>query len=533
LFGFWGYDHTRIQTQLGLSGMTQSHIKRVVIVGGGTAGWMSAALLSKALGGKVAVELVESEEIGTVGVGEATIPMIKLFNKYLEIDAADFVAKTNGSMKLGIEFVNWGRQGDRYLHTFGTIGHSHDLIDFHHYWLRARDIGMDVSLWDYSLHYRAAVANKFDQVEGENGAAGLPYAFHFDAALYARYLRNYAEARGVVRTEGKIVEVLQHPETGYLTGVKLDNGKTAEGEFFIDCSGFRGLLIEQTLKAGYHDWSHLLRCDRALAVPCESVAPITPYTRSTARKAGWQWRIPLQSRIGNGLVYSSQYMSDDEAATTLMSNLDGKALADPRPIKFVTGKRKKTWDKNVLALGLASGFMEPLESTSIHLVQSGLSRFIEMFPTADFAQHEIDQYNQDTLQEWLLIRDFLVLHYHLNQRTDSPFWRDVREMKVPETLTQKMALFAGTGRICHDKRDLFADPSWIQVMVGQNLMPKGYHPMAANLSNDELRRFLLDIKSAVTHVASRMPLHDKFLSQNCPAELGPVSKPTPKLEMAG
>jgi tryptophan 7-halogenase len=500
--------------------MTQSHIKRVVIVGGGTAGWMTAALLSKALSGNVEVELIESEEIGTVGVGEATIPMIKLFNKYLEIDAADFIAKTNGSLKLGIEFVNWGRQGDRYIHTFGSIGRAHDLIDFHHYWLRARDIGMDVSLWDYSLHYRASIANKFDQVEGEVGSTGtgMPYAFHFDAALYARYLRNYAEARGVKRIEGKVVDVIQNGETGYIEAVKLENGDLAQGEFFIDCSGFRGLLIEQTLKTGYHDWSHLLRCDRAWAVPCESVKPLTPYTRSTARKAGWQWRIPLQTRIGNGLVYSSSYMSDDEAVTTLMSNLDGKALADPRQIKFLTGKRKKTWNKNVLALGLASGFMEPLESTSIHLVQSGLSRFIQMFPTAGFNETEIDQYNQDTMDEWLLIRDFLVLHYHLNQRTDSPFWRDVREMEVPESLTQKMALFAGTARICHDKRDLFSDPSWLQVMVGQNLQPTGYHPMAANMSNQQLREYLSEIKGTIMQAVSRMPTHEKFISDNCPAE---------------
>ncbi len=499
--------------------MAQKSIKRLVIVGGGTAGWMTAALLSRAFAGTMDIELIESEEIGTVGVGEATIPMIKLFNKYLGIDGADFVAKTNGSMKLGIEFVNWGRQGDRYIHTFGAIGRSHDLIDFHHYWLRAREVGMDVSLWDYSLHHRASSANKFDQVDGPDGSAGMPYAFHFDAALYARYLRNYAEARGVIRTEGKVIEVKQNPESGYVEGVMLENGKLIEGEFFVDCSGFRGLLIEQTLKTGYHDWSHLLRCDRAFAVPCESVKPLTPYTRSTARKAGWQWRIPLQSRIGNGLVYSSQYMSDDEAATTLLSNLDGKALGDPRQIRFLTGKRKKTWHKNVLALGLASGFMEPLESTSIHLVQSGLSRFIQMFPTAGMDQVDIDQYNADTMDEWLLIRDFLVLHYHLNQRTDSQFWRDVREMEVPESLTQKMQLFAANARICHDKRDLFSDPSWIQVMLGQNLKPRGYNPMAAAISNDALRNFLSDIKGTQMAAVSRMPSHEKFLADNCAAEV--------------
>ncbi|MEN9873844.1 MAG: hypothetical protein RL186_741, partial [Pseudomonadota bacterium] len=394
---------------------------------------------------------------------------------------------------------------------------------------RARDIGMDVSLWDYSLHYRAAMANKFDQIDGEAGA-GLPYAFHFDAALYAKYLRAYAQARGVVRTQGKIVHVSQNAQSGHVENLTLDNGAIVSGEFFIDCSGFRGLLIEQTLKSGYHDWSDLLRCDRAFAVPCEGVKPLTPYTRSTARKAGWQWRIPLQSRIGNGLVYSSAYMSDDEAATTLLSNLDGKALGDPRPIKFLTGKRKKTWNKNVLALGLASGFMEPLESTSIHLVQSGLSRFMQMFPTAGIDAIDVDQYNQDTMDEWMLIRDFLVLHYHLNQRTDSPFWRDVREMEVPESLTQKMDLFAANARICHDKRDLFSDPSWLQVMIGQNLMPKGYHPMAANLSNEELRSFLSDIKRTIIATTNPMPSHEAFLAKNCPAE--PLMAASPAKVMA-
>ena len=509
--------------------MAQNLIKRVVIVGGGTAGWMSAALLSKALRHEVQIELIESEEIGTIGVGEATIPQLALFNKYLQIDDNDFIAKTNGSLKLGIEFVNWGTQGNRYIHTFGTIGRDLELIDFHHYWLRAREMGMDVSLWDYSVHYRAAISNKFDRLGPTPELAGMGYAYHFDAGLYAAFLRSIAEKNGVIRTEGKITDVKLHGETGNVESVTLVGGKSVAGEMFIDCSGFRGLLIEQALNTGYHDWSDLLRCDRALAVPCESVKPLTPYTRSTARKAGWQWRIPLQSRIGNGLVYCSSHMSDDEAATTLMSNLDGKALADPRPIKFLTGKRKKTWHKNVLALGLASGFMEPLESTSIHLVQSGLSRFLQLYPTAGFEQSEIDQYNNETMDEWLLIRDFLVLHYHLNQRTDSAFWRECREMSVPDSLTHKMALFAANGRVHHDKRDLFSNPSWIQVMLGQNLQPKGYNPLAANLSNMELRDFLSDIKGSVIHATSLMPSHEKFIADNCAAKGVNVTKSAPQL----
>jgi tryptophan 7-halogenase len=499
--------------------MSQPLIKKIVIVGGGTAGWMTAALLSKAMTHELEIELIESEEIGTVGVGEATIPQIALFNKYLQFNENEFLAQTNGTLKLGIEFVNWGKQGSRYIHTFGGIGQDFDLIAFHHYWLRAREFGLDTSLWDYSIHAKAAAANKFARLGPSAEVSNMPYAFHFDASLYAKYLRASAEARGVIRTEGKILDVKLHSETGFVESLHLENGSVVTGEMFIDCSGFRGILIEQALKSGYHDWSHLLRCDRALAVPCESVKPLTPFTRSTARKAGWQWRIPLQHRIGNGLVYCSDYMNDDEAATTLLGNLDGRPLADPRPIKFVTGKRKLTWNKNVLALGLASGFMEPLESTSIHLVQSGLSRFMQFFPRAAFDQIEIDQYNADTMDEWLLIRDFLVLHYHLNQRTDSPFWTEVREMEVPATLTQKMALFAANGRINHDKRDLFSDPSWLQVMIGQGLMPKGYHPMAANLSEATLRKMLYDIKASHTQTVTPLPTHEKFIADNCAANL--------------
>lgn len=499
--------------------MSQPLIKKIVIVGGGTAGWMTAALLSKAMTHELEIELIESEEIGTVGVGEATIPQIALFNKYLQFSENEFLAQTNGTLKLGIEFVNWGKQGSRYIHTFGGIGQDFDLIAFHHYWLRAREFGLDTSLWDYSIHAKAATANKFARLGPSAEVSNMPYAFHFDASLYAKYLRASAESRGVIRTEGKILDVKLHPETGFVESLHLENGSVVTGEMFIDCSGFRGILIEQALKSGYHDWSHLLRCDRALAVPCQSVKPLTPFTRSTARKAGWQWRIPLQHRIGNGLVYCSDYMNDDEAATTLLGNLDGRPLADPRPIKFVTGKRKLTWNKNVLALGLASGFMEPLESTSIHLVQSGLSRFMQFFPRAGFDKIEIDQYNADTMDEWLLIRDFLVLHYHLNQRTDSPFWTEVREMEVPATLTQKMALFAANGRINHDKRDLFSDPSWLQVMIGQGLMPKGYHPMAANLSEATLRKMLYDIKASHTQTVTPLSTHEKFIADNCAANL--------------
>lgn len=499
--------------------MAAQFINKVVIVGGGTAGWMAAALLSKAMPNILQVELVESEEIGTVGVGEATIPMISLFNSYLGLDEYEFISKTNGSLKLGIEFVNWGRQGDKYIHTFGSTGRDKDLIAFHHYLLRARDIGMNVSLWDYSGHYLACRGNKFYPFTSSNGLHPLAYAYHFDAALYAKFLRAYAEQRGVRRTEGKVVKVNQHAETGHVTSVQLESGREVEGELFIDCSGFRGLLIEETLETGYHNWQDLLPCDRAWAVPCESVTPLTPYTRSTARKAGWQWRIPLQHRIGNGHVYCSRHMSDDEAASVLLANIDGKALADPRQIKFTTGKRKKSWNKNVVAIGLASGFMEPLESTSIHLVQTGLSRLIQLFPTTTWDQSLIDQYNDETWWEWIFIRDFLVLHYHLNQRDDSEFWKECREMPVPETLTHKMRMFEAEARIQHDKRDLFSDPSWVQVMLGQNLYPRSYNPLASTISNAELQRFLFEIKNTMTQAVSAMPTHGDWLKKNAPAEM--------------
>jgi tryptophan 7-halogenase len=503
--------------------MSVQSINRIVIVGGGTGGWMAAALLSEAFKGRMSIELVESEEIGTVGVGEATIPQIAMFNSFLKFDEAEFIAKTNGSLKLGIEFVNWGKLGDRYIHTFGYIGQDRDLIGFHHYWLRARSMGMKQGMWDYSLHAMASNANKFDRLQNRSNHNSMGYAYHFDAALYARYLRGYAETRGVRRTEGKISQVIQDGESGYVNSVVLESGREVAGDLFIDCSGFRGLLIEGALKTGYHDWSDMLLCDRALAVPCESVTPLTPYTRATARKAGWQWRIPLQHRIGNGHVYSSKFISDDEAASILMANLDGKALADPKPLRFVTGKRKKVWNKNVVALGLASGFLEPLESTSIHLIQSGLSRLMQLFPNNGIEQSEVDQFNEETAVEYEMIRDFLVLHYHLNQRDDSQFWIHCREMKVPDTLTHRMELFAAAGRIHQDRRDLFSEPSWLQVLIGQNLMPRSYNPLADNLSPYELQVWLSDVKGAYLRAAATMPDHAAWIAKHAPADINEVS----------
>ncbi|MEO1248181.1 MAG: tryptophan halogenase family protein [Pseudomonadota bacterium] len=497
-------------------------IQKLVVVGGGTAGWMAAAVLSRALGPLVRIELVESEQIGIVGVGEATIPQIHLLLNLLGIEEHDFLRHTQGSMKLGIQFVDWARLGDAYIHDFGRPGRSLGMLGFHHYWLRARAEGIGDDLPAYSLNAVAAAANRYDKVDaiGNTGIVGLEHAFHFDASLVAKYLRKISEANGVVRTEGKIVDFALDPESGFVRSVNLESGAAVEGELFIDCSGFRGLLIEQALETGYDDWTHWLPCDRAMAVPCESVEPLTPYTLSTARQAGWQWRIPLQHRIGNGHVYSSAYMSDDEAAGTLLDNLDGKALAEPRPLRFTTGRRKRFWNGNVVALGLASGFLEPLESTSIHLAQSGLSRLITLFPDGGFDRTGIDEYNRQCAYEFERVRDFIILHYHANERTDSQFWIDRREMAVPDSLRERLELFRSTGRFVDDAEDLFKESSWLQVMLGQRVTPAVYHPMADVVSKEQLAEFLDGIHKLIERRAESLPDHRAYLDKHCPAIAG-------------
>ncbi|OGT56515.1 MAG: tryptophan halogenase [Gammaproteobacteria bacterium RIFCSPHIGHO2_12_FULL_63_22] len=500
--------------------MVPERVKRVLIVGGGTAGWMTAAFLSQALGKGVRIELVESDEISTVGVGEATIPPINNFNTALGIDEDEFIKQTQATFKLGIQFKNWGALGDSYIHGFGTMGHVTGVVDFHHYWLKMFQAGKVDRIEDYSINLLACEKNKF--MRGTDKYPNSPlkdigHAFHFDAGLYARYLRVYAEQHGVARTEGKIVGVQQHPESGFVTSVTMENGNVIEADLFVDCSGFRGLLIEQTLKTGYDDWSHWLPVNRALAVPCESVAPLTPYTRSTARSAGWQWRIPLQNRIGNGHVYCSDYISDDEAASVLMANLDGKALAEPRPLRFVTGKRKKFWDKNVVAIGLSSGFMEPLESTSIHLIQKGVSRLVSFFPDKGFEQPDIDEFNRQSTQEFEQIRDFIILHYTATERDDTPFWNYCRTMPIPDTLQQKIDLFKSNGRLFRINNELFTEISWFQVMFGQRIRPQGYHPLVDAKPEDLIERMVADVKRVMHGVVDHMPTHEAFIAQNCKA----------------
>ena len=497
-------------------------ISNIVIVGGGTAGWMAAAALSHVLGSACRISLVESELIGIVGVGEATVPHIKAFNNLLRIDEADFVRRTQGSFKLGIQFVDWARLGDRYIHGFGTtIGPDLGLLPFHQYWIKAWLAGRAKEIGAYTLNTSAALRDRF-MVSASDAPAGSPlsniaYAYHFDAALYAKYLRGYSEQRGVRRFEGIVEQVQLHPESGFVQSVRLKSGETIAGDLFVDCTGFRGLLIEDALHTGYLDFTHWLPCDRALAVPCEKIGPPTPYTRSTAREAGWQWRIPLQHRTGNGYVYSSQYISDDAAAATLLANLDGRPLADPRPLRFTTGRRKKAWNKNVVALGLASGFLEPLESTSIHLIQSGISKLLELFPREGYDDVLVDKYNSRIAFEFDRIRDFIVLHYHATERDDTPFWDYCRTMSIPPELQANIDLFRDSGRFYRNADELFADISWIQVMLGQRITPRAYHPLVDRVPAEDVYRFIHGVAQTIERCVDAMPTHQAFIDRCCAA----------------
>lgn len=502
--------------------MTEDNrIKKIVIVGGGTSGWMSAAALIKVLKGQYCeIHLVESEEIGTVGVGEATIPQIQVFNTLLDLDEDEFVRKTQGTFKLGIQFVNWKEIGHKYIHAFGDVGKDMDAIQFYHYWLKMYKKGKALNLDEYTISGVASERGKFMRPfdAGNSPLSNIAYAFHFDAGLYARFLREYSETRGVVRTEGKVVSTQLNPDNGFIESVTLENGEKISADFFIDCSGFRGLLIEQALHTGYEDWSHWLPCDRAWAVPCESAANLTPYTRSTAHTAGWQWRIPLQHRIGNGHVFSSKFMSEENARDILLNNLDGKALAEPRMLKFVTGKRRKFWNKNCLAVGLASGFMEPLESTSIHLVQSAIGRLMTFFPNKNFAQEDIDEFNNQAHFEFDRIRDFLILHYKVTNRSDSEFWRYCRNMEIPDSLTQKIEQFKRNGRIFRTSNEMFSDLSWLEVMHGQGLQPEGYHALVDVMSEEEILSKMESVKRVIDKSVDYMPTHEQFIAENCTAE---------------
>ena len=421
-------------------------IERVVIVGGGTAGWMAAALIARVIGPRVTVTLVESEEIGIVGVGEATIPPIQHVNAVLGIDEADFLRETRGTIKLAIRFDDWGALGQSYYHTFGAAGRNTAFCSFHHYWARARRAGVAADYWDYDLNYLAAREGKFARIQVEDPTWHLPYAYHLDSSLYGQYLRRYSERAGVTRIEGMVADV-RRADTGDVAALVLKDGREVGGDLFVDCSGARGLLIQRALNVGYEDWSHWLPCDRAMAVPTARHDTTPPYTRSTARTAGWQWRIPLQHRVGNGLVYSSRHLSDDAAAALLLGNLDGAVLGDPRIIPFRTGRARRQWDLNVVGVGLSSGFLEPLESTSIYLIQSAIVRLLHHFPHAGIRSAAVAEYNRQSRIEFETVRDFIILHYHASSRDDSSFWRDVRAAPLPDRLAAKIELFRATGAL--------------------------------------------------------------------------------------
>ncbi|MEP6938489.1 MAG: tryptophan halogenase family protein [Rudaea sp.] len=501
--------------------MTERRIRNIVIVGGGSAGWMAASAFAKVLGARYAIRLIESEEIGIVGVGESTVPHLKLFNKVLEIDEIEFVKQTQATFKLGIQFVDWLRLGHRYVHGFGVIGHDHGILPFHQYWLKAHRLGRAGDLGDYSLNTLAAERGRFmpspTNVTESSPLANIAYSYQFDAGLYAAWLRRYAEERGVQRSEGKIARTLLRADDGFVESVVMENGEVIAGDLFIDCSGFRGLLIEQALHTGYEDWSHWLPCNRAVVVPCASVEAPTPYTRVTARPAGWQWRIPLQHRVGNGYVYSSNHVSDDEAAATLLANIDGRALADARVLRFTSGRRKKFWNRNVIALGLASGFIEPLESTSIFLVQSGISRLLGLFPEPDFSPTLIDRFNEQTVFEWERIRDFLILHYNATERSDTPFWDYCRTMEIPPSLRGYLELFRDSGRFFRNADEMFAITSWVEVMIGQGVLPQRYHPVVDQLNDAELDALVGGVKRVVANCVDAMPMHQEFIDRYCKA----------------
>jgi tryptophan halogenase len=463
------------------------------------------------LGKTVKVSLVESEEIGTVGVGEATIPTLLTLHELLKIKEQDFISAVGGTFKLGISFENWHDVGKDYIHSFGYTGKDCWAAGFQHFWLKGKELGISKDFGEYCNEWAAAKQNRFAVLPNKN----LNYAYHFDSSRYATFLRKIAEEHGAVRIEGKIEAVQQHEQTGFITGLRLESGQQVDGDFFVDCTGFRGLLIEQTLHAGYDDWQHWLPCDSALAVQTENVQPPIPYTRSIAHEAGWQWRIPLQHRTGNGLVYCSKFWSRDEAEAKLRGNLEGELVTDPRPIKFQTGTRRRHWVKNCVAVGLSSGFMEPLESTSIHLIQRSIVRFMQMFPSDGVRQPDIEEFNNQMKFEIENIRDFIILHYHVTNRTDTPFWRHCRTMEIPESLQHRIDLFKETGRVFKVPTELFGENSWTQVMLGQGLSPEQYHPIVNMMDEQELRDFLGGIHGSVERLVSQLPEHQRFIDHYC------------------
>lgn len=498
--------------------MTKTNIphrpfRRYVIAGGGTAGWMAASLLSKTLGDEIEVTLIESDAIGTIGVGEATIPPLLTFNDIVGLNEAEFMRETNATFKLGINFENWKDVGESYFHSFGHTGKDHWSSGFQHFWLSGRERGIATSFDDYCLEVVAAFENKFARLPDN----AINYAYHLDSSRYAKLLRKVAEQHGTVRKEGKIEHVMLDNETGHIASLKLESGEMIEGDFFFDCTGFRSILMGQALHVGYDDWTHLLPCDSAIAVQTKSVIPAPPYTRAMAHDAGWQWRIPLQNRTGNGFVYCARHMDKDTALETFLANVEGEHLTDPLFIKFQTGARRKQWEKNCVALGLSSGFMEPLESTSIHLIQRSILRFLRLMPADSILEADIKEFNDQTFDDMDKIRDFLILHYCVTERRDTPFWRYVSSMEIPDSVQQKIDLFSNTARVFRKGDELFAENSWIQVMMGQGITPKSFHPLTDKMTDEELTYFLDKIKNIIAKTASKLPPHAEYVKKYCGA----------------
>lgn len=482
---------------------------KVVVAGGGTAGWVAAATLSAKLGAVLDITLIESEEIGTVGVGESTIPPMRVFHKLLGINEDEFVAATMATYKLGISFENWKLPGENYYHSFGTTGKESWMAGFQHFWMWGRERGLALEFGDYCLELQAAKEGRFAAAPHSE----LNYAFHLDSSRYARFLRQLSEKNGAKRIEGKIKSVNLRKDDGFIDSLTLESGQVVEGELFLDCTGFRGLLIERALHVGYEDWSHWLPCDRAVVMQTESIGAPVPYTRAIAHSDGWRWRIPLQHRMGNGLVYSSAAVGDDVASRRLTDSIDGAGLNDPRVIRYRTGRRLKPWTKNCIALGLSSGFVEPLESTSIHSFITGVTRLLQFFPMGEISKTTVNEYNKLAKIEAERIRDFIILHYHLTQRDDSDFWRYCRNMEIPDSLRERIELFKETAMVLKEDGDLFRVDSWIQVMLGQGITPRAFHPLAKTMSDAELKQFLTTMRSGIEQKVKQLPTHQEFLER--------------------
>ena len=493
--------------------MKGQSVKRVVIAGGGTAGWLAGAALSRLLGPLLDITLVESDQIGTVGVGEATVPTMRTFHHLLNIDERDFMRATQSTFKLGIAFENWARIGDRYIHSFGQLGKSNWMGDFHQIWLEAREQGLAGDINEYCFEHQAAEAGTF----ATSDKIPINFAYHLDAGLYAKFLRALAEQYGIKRVEGRIQEVRQHGETGFITALALDNGDVIHGDLFIDCTGFRGLLIEGALKTGYEDWTHWLGTDSALAVQTRSTGPAIPYTRAIAHDAGWRWRIPLQHRVGNGLVFSSAHLSDDEAHARLLASIEGEAITEPKLIRYTTGRRRKAWNRNCVTLGLSSGFVEPLESTSIHLIQTGITRLIQNFPFSGVTEALAEKFNAEAQYELEHVRDFIIAHYKLTERDDSAFWRGCRDLDIPDSLAERITLFREHAKAWKMQNELFQVDSWLQVMLGQRLMPEGRHHMGRLMSRDQLAGIMSQMSANIARAVAQLPAHQDFVDSYCPA----------------